>query len=226
MLRISQPAPRRALGVVLLLGCAGATAELALLGGCAGATAELALPDVRQSTGWTCSAAALQAVLAYYGVDEREDRLSRELGATPESGAPPPAILRVARAHGLTAELREGLTVEELARAVAAGTPVLIALQAWGAPPASSRSVPQGREGARYRDVWDEGHYLVVIGVTRDRQRVIVEDPSLLGSRGFLTRRELEERWHDTDGKHRYVRMGIFFGGRRPAPPPCLQHVD
>jgi uncharacterized protein len=193
-------------------GCAGpsvtsgaAAAAPGLLG--------LPVPDVRQSTGYTCSAAALLAILAYFGEEEREDRLSRELGATPEAGAPPPAIVRVARAHGLTAELREGMTIAELERAVRAGTPVLVAIQAW--------AEKGGRDLAQS---WDDGHYVIVVGFERDR--ILFEDPSLLGSRGELTRRELEARWHDTDGKHRYIRAGILFGGKRPAPPPPAQHID
>jgi predicted double-glycine peptidase len=137
----------------------------AALFACRAPAAELALPDVRQSTSHTCSAAALLAVLAYYGIDAREDRLSQALGATPEAGAPPQAIVRVARAHGLTAQLREGLTVDDLARETRAGRPVLIAIQAW-------------REGRRlYRDDWEDGHYVVVVAVERDL--VVVEDPSL-----------------------------------------------
>jgi hypothetical protein len=41
------------------------------------------VPDVRQSTGYTCGAAALQAVLAYWGTQEREDRLAARLRSTP-----------------------------------------------------------------------------------------------------------------------------------------------
>lgn len=187
---------------------------LPLLGlfACGRPPAELRLPDVRQSTSFTCSAAALLAVLTYYGVESREDRLAKALGATPEEGAPPPAIVRVARAHGLTAELREGMSVDDLARETGAGRPVLIAIQAW-----------QDRRRS-YRADWEDGHYVVVIAV--ERERIVVEDPSLLGSRGLLSRAELEERWHDTDGKRRYLRMGIVFGGRSPAPPPARRRVE
>jgi len=195
--------------LMLLLGACGAHGRSATTLELPG----LKVPDVRQSTGYTCSAAALLAILAYYGEEAREDRLSRELGATPEAGAPPAAIVRVARAHGLTAELKEGMTILELERAVSAGIPVLLAIQAWPEQP--------GRDLAA---AWDEGHYVIAVGV--ERERFLFEDPSLLGSRGTLTREELEARWHDTDGKHRYVRMGILFGGKRPAPPPPLQHID
>src|SRR5512136_265710 len=72
------------------------------------------VPDVRQSTGYTCGAAALQAVLAYWGTSEREDRLAARLNSTPERGTHPLDIVRVAREFGLSAELREGLSLADL----------------------------------------------------------------------------------------------------------------
>ena len=183
-----------------------------LLAGCVRPQVELRLPDVRQATGYTCGAAALMAVLAYYGVETREDRLAVEVGADPRAGVSPPAIARVARAHGLRAEIRERMTVDDLLRMVHAGRPVIIVLQAW-----SDRPRPA------YASDWEDGHYLVLVGAQGDE--LIFEDPSLLGSRGVLRRRELEERWHDTDGKHAWLRMGIIFDGR-PAPPPPLRHID
>ena len=41
------------------------------------------VPDVRQSTSYSCGTAALQAVLHYYGIEEREDRLDRRELARP-----------------------------------------------------------------------------------------------------------------------------------------------
>ena len=90
----------------------------------------LRVPDVRQTTDYTCSASALQAVLAYFGEEAGEPELASELGATPQDGAPPEAIVRVARAHGLSAELREDLRIADLASAVRRGIPVIVALQA------------------------------------------------------------------------------------------------
>jgi predicted double-glycine peptidase len=176
-------------------------------------TKELALPDVRQSTGYTCGAAVLQSVLAYFGEEAREDELAAELGATPEEGAPPEAIVRVARSHGLVAEMREGLTVDEVLREVARGTPVLLDLQAWPDTPR-----------VRFADDWDDGHYVVAIG--SEGNRIVVEDPSLLGSRGELRRDELLDRWHDRNRTRAYHHLGIFFSGKRPEPPPHRKHVD
>jgi uncharacterized protein len=183
-------------------------AAVIVLSACAGShTRELALPDVRQATDYTCSASALQAVLLYYGVEMREDVLARELGATPEDGAPPEAIVRVAVAHGLSAAKREHMTVDDLAAEIARGNPVIVELQAWSVAPRTS-----------WIDDWDDGHYAIAIAVEGDR--VVFKDPSVLGSRAVLSRGELEERWHDIDAGYRNVRAGIVFGGKPPAPPP------
>jgi predicted double-glycine peptidase len=180
-----------------------------VLSACAGShTRELAVPDVRQATDYTCSASALQAVLAYYGIAMREDVLARELGATPADGAPPEAIVRVAIAHGLRASKREHMTVDDLAAEIDRGHPVIVELQAWSGTPRTS-----------WVDDWDDGHYAIAVAVEGDR--VIFEDPSVLGSRSVLSRRELEERWHDIDFGYRNVRTGIVFGGKPPAPLPA-----
>lgn len=99
------------------------------------ASNELPVPDVRQSTDYTCSASALQGVLAYYGIEAREDTLARELGATPADGAPPDAVARVAKSHGLDASVRDHMTVEDLAAELAQRRPIIIDLQAWSDKP-------------------------------------------------------------------------------------------
>ncbi len=171
-----------------------------------------AVPDVRQSTGYTCGAAALQAVLAYWGIDEREDRLAARLRSTPEQGTHPDDIVRGARELGLTADLREGLVLADLERALAEGTSVIVDLQAWR----DLADVP-------WAETWEDGHYMVLLGA--DAANLYFEDPSLLGSRGVVPRAEFVERWHDYEGQapldpsdRKYVRMAIFLRGPRPAP--------
>ncbi len=169
-----------------------------------------AVPDVRQSTGYTCGAAALQAVLAYWGFPEREDRLVARLGSTPDAGTRPDAIVRVAGEYGLSAELREGLALADLEAALAAGTTVIVDLQAW-----------RDREDLPWTEIWDDGHYVVLLGM--DADRLYFEDPSLLGARGTIPRAEFVDRWHDYEGEppldasdRKYVRMAIFIRGGRP----------
>jgi predicted double-glycine peptidase len=174
---------------------------------------ELAVPDVRQATTYTCSASALEAVLAYYGIEKREDELATELGVTPQDGAPPEAIVRVGRAHGLTVDERDNMTVEDLAAEVELEHAVIVDIQAWSDAPRTS-----------WADDWDDGHYAIVVAV--DGDQIVLEDPSVLGSRAVLSRKELEERWHDVDFGRRHVRTGIVFSGKPPAPRPARVHMD
>ncbi|MCJ7485749.1 MAG: cysteine peptidase family C39 domain-containing protein [Candidatus Aminicenantes bacterium] len=178
-----------------------------------------AVPDVRQSTGYTCGAAVLQAVLAYWGTDEREDRLVARLHSTPEAGTHPLDIVRVARDFGLTADLREGLELADLEAALASRTTVIVDLQAWR----SSADRP-------WAETWDDGHYMVLLGA--DRDNLYFEDPSLLGTRGTIPRSEFLDRWHDYEGDppldptdRKYVHMAIFINGSRPASPSPFSRV-
>lgn len=170
------------------------------------------VPDVRQSTGYTCGASALQAVLAYWGTEEREDRLAARLRSTPEAGTHPLDIVRVAREFGLTADLREGLELSDLEAALASRTTVIVDLQAW-----------RDRADLAWTETWDDGHYMVLLGM--DGENLYFEDPSLLGSRGTIPRSEFVDRWHDYEGDppldptdRKYVRMAIFLRSSRPAP--------
>lgn len=75
----------------------------------------LPVPDVRQATGESCGAAALRAVLAYYGVRASELELMSRLTG-PDGLAPHPGkVVAVARGYGLAAEAKEHLTVPDLA---------------------------------------------------------------------------------------------------------------
>jgi predicted double-glycine peptidase len=172
----------------------------------------MAVPDVRQSTGYTCGASALQAVFAYWGIEEREDRLAARLNSTPEAGTHPLDIIRVARELGLSADIHEGLDLDDLERAVADGTSVIVDLQAW-----------RDREDVPWTETWDDGHYMVLLGL--DAENLYFEDPSLLGARGVIPRAEFVDRWHDYEGEppldpgdRMYVQMAIFIKGDKAAP--------
>jgi len=171
-----------------------------------------AVPDVRQSTGYTCGASALQAILAFWGIAEREDRLTARLHGTPDAGIHPLDIVRVAREFGLTADLREGLELSDLERALAGGTTVIVDLQAW-----------RDRTDIPWTESWDDGHYMILLGM--DAANLYFEDPSLLGVRRTIPRAEFVDRWHDYEGDppldladRRYVHAAIFIKGGTPAP--------
>ena len=180
------------------------------------------VPDVRQSTAYSCGAAALQAVMSYYGLDKRERALMDSLKTNEDAGTSPENIVRVAGENGFKAIIKEGLTIEDLERAVRDRIPVIADIEAWVGP---------RKAGFSWTDDWEDGHYVVVIGV--DDRNVYVEDPSLLGTRGVIPREEFLDRWHDYEGApprdasdRSFVRMGIFITGKEPVPQPAYTKVE
>lgn len=191
-----------------------ALAVIALSHGASAEPSLLPVPDVRQSTVYSCGASALQAVLMYYGEEFREDELMVMLGTDCEDGTTPAAMMALACKLGYQTELKENLTLVDLEESLGRGVPVIVAAQAW-----------RETEQPEWSQRWDDGHYLVVIGL--DGKNVYFEDPSLLASRGVIPRAEFETRWHDVeaDGR-RYQGLGLFIWGKPPRPAPAFLHVD
>ena len=78
------------------------------------------------------------------------------------------------------------MTIHNLEYYISCKQPIIIAFQAWADP------------GVDYKNDWDDGHYAVVIGY--DKDYLYFEDPSLLGSIGYIPKAEFLDRWHDVDG--------------------------
>lgn len=178
------------------------------------------MPDTRQSTEYSCGAAVMQAVAGYWGRDIGEEDMREMLNTNEESGTYPDDIIRVAKALGLQAEYEENMTLADLENYVAQGTPVIVDCQAW-------RSVSQYNES--WADTWYNGHWLAVIGI--DENNVTLEDPYILGDRGFLSREEFESRWHNSRGLDetdtvKQIHMGIAIRSEKPAFTSGFRHVD
>jgi predicted double-glycine peptidase len=175
------------------------------LGGCAHLPPNaLAVPVVEQQTDYSCGPATLMAILRYWQRPvASEQELYPALHTTVKDGTEPFMIEAVARAHGLHAEYRIGATVDDLRAALAAGTTVIVDLQAW-------RDTPHP-----WRNDWDDGHYIVLVAI--DGDRLYAMDPSADDGYSWLTLGELEERWHDfemRDGKRRNLQhMAVFISG-------------
>jgi predicted double-glycine peptidase len=178
------------------------------------------MPDTRQSTEYSCGAAAMQAVLGYWGRDIGEEDIREMLNTNEESGTYPDDIIRVALALGLQPEYKENMTMADLEDYVAEGIPVIVDCQAW-------RSVSQYNES--WADTWYNGHWMVVIGI--DDRNVTLEDPYILGDRGILSREEFEARWHNVRGLDetdtvKQIHLGIAIRGEKPASTSGFRHVD
>ena len=200
-------APQRALVLVLAsaLSCARGTAVSAGDPG----VVKAPVPIISQASSHSCGAAALMAALVYFGVfDGPESELHGPLAVTPEQGTHPERIVAVARERGLTADMRTGLTLADVERALAQGAVVILAIQAW--------PEPSHRDAGAWEARWEDGHYVVAVGL--DDRNVYVMDPSVRGSYGFIPRDELLRRWHDFEiaGGRRveYDRLGIVLRGK------------
>ena len=155
------------------------------------------LPDLSQGADYTCGASAMQAICEYFGVGpETEAEYVQALGSDQQDGTNVDRILEFGRQQGLEVAAKEEMTSKEIAALVDAGRPVLVLIQAWAEQPSD------------YAD-YANGHYVVVIG--HDDKGFIFEDPSLKGTRGSLPYGEFERRWHDEDGRKKYVRWGAAF---------------
>jgi predicted double-glycine peptidase len=166
------------------------------------------VPLISQARPWSCGAAALMAVLVYFGAfDDAESTLDADLGVDPKEGTRVTSIVAEARRFGLGADARAGMTLEDLDRELSGGAVVIAAIQAW--PTEKIKD---------WRTSWEDGHYVVVVGLSADR--VYVMDPSVRTGYAFVRRDEFLARWHDydVDAGRRVVwdRLGIVIRGGTP----------
>jgi predicted double-glycine peptidase len=165
---------------------------------------KIGLPGHQQRKDYTCGAAAMLSVCSYYGVGpRREATIERDMRMT-ELGSDPAHLIRALDRYGIAHQAHQPMTDGELRKSLDARRPVIMMLQAWASP-----------RPASYRDHWTDGHWVVAIGYTQ--AGVVFADPYLERARGYLSFAELDERWHDLEGRrHRRVqRYGLAVSGRR-----------
>lgn len=152
-------------------------------------------PLTRQSTSYNCGPAVIQSVLAYYGINYREDELAKALGTTEKVGTSSSSIIGLFINLGLSVDARQ-MTIDDLRHAVDNKIPTILCIQAW-----------PYTEGKLIND-----HYVVLVGY--DKNIFTFEDPSLLGVLGYLTEDELLKRWNSSDdGKCFGIAVSGFVSG-------------
>jgi len=160
----------------------------------------LKIPNVRQSNDYSCGVACLMSILAYYDkFDGNENDLGKKLKTTYEEGTEPDNIVKVAKEYGLKSYIKEHCTIDDLKKFVENKIPVIISYQAW----------TNRKRNINWQKIESDGHYSVLIGI--DDDKVYFSDPSLLNKIGFLSIKELMDRWHDEG----YERMCIIVMGNK-----------
>jgi ABC-type bacteriocin/lantibiotic exporter with double-glycine peptidase domain len=145
----------------------------ALLGGCyrdarpftpasfdrePGWIAVASVPVIRQREIRDCGAAAAAMLLGYWGVPATQDGVRAASGASPDNGLRADFLRAHLREHGLQAFLFEG-SFADLERELTRGRPVLVGVITTIANVSYS-------------------HYLIVVGVNRAREQIVVIDPA------------------------------------------------
>ena len=177
------------------------------------------VPVVTQREDFSCGPAATLALLRYWRPDAfaavEESALYAPLETTDERGTEPEPIAELFRTNGLEAHYRHGnVTVADLERAVDAGEPPIVDLQAW-----TDHPIP-------YRETWDAGHYVVMVGY--DAERLYFADPSTMTphgyvflprdrARGALARSRRDERRPRGADGHLRARLGAAHPRQRAA---------
>jgi predicted double-glycine peptidase len=157
-------------------------------------------PHVRQGTDYSCGASVVQAILAYYGINRREDVIIQTIGTNHQNGTSPDQIVKGLKQFGVEAKVTT-LDIESLKDEVNAGRPAIIDLQAYSPdkPPVD------------YVHDQDDGHYAVAIGYHDNK--FTFEDPSSF-NRTYLTVEDLKKRWHDMGVSNRAI---VTWTKRNPA---------
>jgi len=146
------------------------------------------IPIARQSTNYTCGVASVQSILQHFGDEYREDKLAQLLKAGVDWGTGWRDIVEFTKGLGYTVHGKLETTLGEVKKYVDAGTPVMVAFQAWSEP------VPED-----WTKVTEDGHYSVVIGY--DDDNLFFMDPSTLGNYTYIPIKQFMDRWHDSDGR-------------------------
>ncbi len=178
----------------------------------------LEVPLVRQTTEYSCGAAALAAILHYWRVfSGSETELFIPLGTTQNDGTAPDSIVRVAKSFGLSAEEKTRMTLDDLELAHKSGSTVILNIQAWKDKGSSPWSL-----------TWENGHYVVLVGL--DENFIYVMDPSVSAQYGYIPHKEFLERWHDYEEKNNVkefnYELGIVIRGKKsPLKPLSLERI-
>jgi predicted double-glycine peptidase len=154
---------------------------------------QLDFPTARQDNTYNCGSTSVQTMLAYYGIDERQNDLDKELKAS-KDGVSYTNMIEVFNKKGLKTSSGR-MNQEILKQFLDKNIPVIILIQAY-------------KNTKTYtRDSYKDGHYVTVIGY--DGTKFIVEDPSLNNKIGYIPFNELDIRWHGI-GQHEKDKLDFF----------------
>jgi len=159
---------------------------------------EVRVPQVEQTTSYTCGPAALRAALLALGVTVSEDKLAALAHTTAAGGTSADGLAEAAEEHGVEADVRDGYTLDELAAALDDGSVALCCIQATS-------------------EAADTSHWVVPVAVKVDSMSVRLMDPWVENAHSTVTLDEFEERWHCLDEGEEVDGLVVLLRGAAPA---------
>ena len=151
-------------------------------------------PIIRQTSEVDCGAAALAALLTYWGQPAGVADITKAHPPDPQRGLFARELRDFARRSPLSVYLLAG-TIDDLDNEITAGRPVLVGLVR-----------TEGKQAY--------GHYAVVTGLRRDRTRVLLADPAS----GWVD--QPLDAFVTTWGQARWVTLVVLPGAPVPQRPP------
>lgn len=172
------------------------------------------LPGGRQTFDFDCGAKALQIVMAYYGIDVREDQLIEDLKCS-SKGTSVQHMIAVAEQQGFRVVSQCGASLETIEAYMDQNHPVIVLVQAWADRYMTLED---------WRNDEDDGHYVIVIG--HSGPIIVFEDPASF-RKTWMTEEEFLARWHDIDpaNRERLDQFAMVLLGMSPAP-KVIEHMD
>ncbi len=171
------------------------------------------LPAVQQRDNYSCGAGAFMSIALHYNAGPTDiEEYKAEMGTNPDGGTYYKRIVEYANRLGLNAKVEIGMTKRRLKKLLDQRIPVMLSMQAY-ALDESEYDNP---------DMDTDGHYIDAVGYD-DEDCFYFMDPSITGSRGFLSWEELNKRWQENEGtgeREFYRHLGIVIrpGKRRTGP--------
>lgn len=143
--------------------------------------AQIDFPTSRQNNHSDCGSTSVQTMLAYYGIDERQDDLDKELKLS-KDGVEYSNMIKLFNKKGLKTSFSR-MNQEDLKNFLNQNIPIIILIQAY-----------KTNNKNYSKDNYEDGHYITVTGY--DDTKFIIEDPSLNNKVGYIPFDELDVRWH------------------------------
>ncbi len=158
----------------------------------------LDFPELIQTFEYDCWAKAIQAVLAYYGIEIFEEHIIKRAKTNPKDWTTTQWILKIFKKYWLKYDSQE-MEIDNLKKYIDKRIPIIILLQAWN------------DKITDYTNNYKDWHRVVVIWY--DNNKIYFEDPYAF-KRTFLTYQELNKRRHSKENWQKIFNHWIAIYGK------------